>query len=80
MPYAIWQPRHLRPWVDRLWYSEGTLEHQRERLLPSPTIELVVNLGAPMRVVEGLGSEMLRGGITGGLAMMPQVQIGRAHV
>jgi AraC-like DNA-binding protein len=73
MGYAVWQPRHLQPWVDRFWYSEGTLEHQRERLLPAPSIELVVNLGPPMRVIEGRGTEILRGGVTSGLAMTPQV-------
>src|SRR5262245_19635462 len=73
MEWAVWQPRHLWPWVDRFWYSEGTLDKQRERLLPSPMIELVVNLGAAMRVVEGRGTEILRGGITGGLTMAPQV-------
>ena len=56
-----------------VWYSEGAMDRLRERLLPSPTIELVVNLGAPMRVLEGRGTETLRGAVTGGLATSPQL-------
>jgi methylphosphotriester-DNA--protein-cysteine methyltransferase len=59
--------------VPLVWYSEGAMERLRERLLPSPTIELVINLGAPMRVLEGRGSELLRAGVTGGLATAPQM-------
>ena len=56
-----------------LWYSEGAMERRKERLLPSPTIELVVNLGAPMHVLEGRGTETLRGAVTGGLGTTAQL-------
>ena len=49
------------------------MDRLRERLLPSPTIEVVLNLGAPMRVIEGRGTEMLRAGCTGGLTTAPQM-------
>ncbi|MGZ3440296.1 MAG: helix-turn-helix domain-containing protein [Polyangia bacterium] len=70
---AHWRPAHLFPWVPLCWYSAGAMEKLRERLLPSPTIELVINLGAPMRVLEGRGTELLRAGVTGGLATAPQM-------
>src|SRR5690242_11033696 len=49
------------------------MDKLRERLFPAPTIELVVNLGAPMRVLEGRGTETLRGAVTSGLATAPQM-------
>jgi methylphosphotriester-DNA--protein-cysteine methyltransferase len=61
------------PWVPMVWYSEGAMDRLRERLLPAPTIELVVNLGAPMRVLQGRGTEILRGAVTGGLCSAPQM-------
>jgi len=71
--YHHWKPKHLAPWVPLVWYSEGAMERLRERLLPSPTIELVINLGPPIRVLEGHGTELLRAGCTGGLASAPQM-------
>ncbi len=71
--FAHVRPTHLQPWVPLCWYSAGSMERLRERLLPSPTIEIVLNLGAPMRVLEGHGTELLRGGVTGGLATAPQM-------
>jgi AraC-like DNA-binding protein len=71
--YAHWRPTHLAPWVPLVWYSEGAMDRLRERLLPSPTIELVINLGPPIRVLEGRGTEILRGAVTGGLATAPQM-------
>src|SRR6185312_11611778 len=34
----------LAPFVESLWYSESALAHARERILPQPTIGLLVNL------------------------------------
>ena len=73
MGYLHARPAHLQPWVPLVWYSEGSLERLRERLLPAPVVELVLNLGAPIRVLEGRGTEILRGGCTGGLATAPQM-------
>ena len=55
--FAHVRPTHLQPWVPLCWYSEGAIDRLRERLLPAPTIEVVLNLGAPMRVLEGRGTE-----------------------
>lgn len=53
-----WRPPHLAGAVEKVWYSEGTLAHRGERILPNGTVELIVNLGDPYRLVEpnGLGS------------------------
>jgi AraC-like DNA-binding protein len=71
--FAHWQPPGLQPWVPIVWYSAGAMDKLRERLLPAPTIELVINLGAPMHVLEGRGTATLRGAVTGGLATSPQM-------
>jgi len=34
----------LRPWVEKLWVLRDAPEHTRERILPSGTLELVINL------------------------------------
>ena len=67
------RPAHLQPWVQYVWYSAGSMDRLRERLLPAPAIELVLNLGAPMHVLEGLGTQTLVGGVTGGLTTAPQM-------
>src|SRR5690606_10674215 len=62
-----------RPWVEALWYSEGPLSLGLERVLPSATGDLVLNLGADMRLVEGVGDPLIRGGSTSGLLLRPIV-------
>ena len=64
---------HLLPWVQYVWYSAGSMDRLRERILPAPAIELVLNLGAPMRVLEGRGTQTLVGGVTSGLTTAPQM-------
>lgn len=66
-------PAALRPWVEALWYSEGPLSLGLERVLPSATGDLVLNLGADMRLVEGVGDPLIRGGTTSGLLLRPIV-------
>ena len=34
----------LRPFVDKLWYFTGDMPHARERILPTGTMQLLVNL------------------------------------
>ena len=34
----------LRPWVNKLWALRDSPDHTRERILPSGTLELVINL------------------------------------
>lgn len=62
---GLWQPSQLAPWVERFWYSEGTVGAARERLLPNGLLELVVCLADPHRLVVGRGSETLRSCLTG---------------
>lgn len=66
-------PPALSPWVEALWYSEGWLDARYERVLPSATGDLVVNLGPDMRLVRGAGDPCIRGATTNGLMSMPFV-------
>lgn len=65
-----WQrPRHraLWPFVDRIWVFEGVFEHELERILPSGTVQLLVNLDCnELRSIES--GELLRhdGAVLGG--------------
>lgn len=45
MQYAEHRPAAaLRPWIDKLWALRDAPAHERERILPSGTLELVFNL------------------------------------
>jgi AraC-like DNA-binding protein len=49
---AHWQPSAastLRSAVDRIWYFDGTLALERERVFPDGTVEIVVQLDEPHR-------------------------------
>lgn len=58
--------------VEVIWHSEGT-SHGRERIFPNGTVELLVNLGEPFRLVEGRGEERFTTTWLSGLQSGPQV-------
>ena len=66
-------PPDLRPWIELLWSSEGELDSPLERVLPSATCEIVVNLGAPMTLLDPGSSKRLTGSIASGLMTSPLV-------
>ncbi len=66
-------PPELRRWVEVAWYSSGELGLPRERVLPSASTDIVANLGADMRLVEGEGCARIRGTTVSGLQMRPVV-------
>jgi AraC-like DNA-binding protein len=48
-------------WVEKLWYLSDAPQHARERILPSGTHELVINLVEDeFRIYEGVASERCR--------------------
>ena len=69
--FASCAPPDLAPWVELIWYSRGTLPASRERVLPSATCDIVVNLGAPMTLLEGAGVRRFTGATTSGLLTRP---------
>jgi len=71
--YAEWRPAHLAPLVELFWYAQGTATFPRKRLFPNGRIELLVNLGDPIRLVEGVGSPVLKSGWLSGLHARPVV-------
>lgn len=71
--YAEWRPAHLAPLVDLFWYAQGRATFPRKRLFPNGRIELLVNLGDPIRLVEGIGSPVLKSGWLSGLHARPIV-------
>jgi AraC-like DNA-binding protein len=49
--HTEWYPPHLAGVVERIWYFDGALAHQRERTFPNGMLELIVHLGARYRLV-----------------------------
>ncbi|MDX2165789.1 MAG: AraC family transcriptional regulator [Deltaproteobacteria bacterium] len=71
--YHEWRPPLFAGLVDRLWYSEGRTVLPRKRIFPNGMIELLLNLGEPMRLVEGAGAELFARGSLSGLHSGPIV-------
>ena len=59
--------------MDLFWYAQGRATFPRKRLFPNGRIELLVNLGDPIRLVEGVGSPVLKSGWLSGLHARPVV-------
>ena len=53
------RPRALAQIVEAIWEVDGTVVNTRERILPSGSIDLLVNLGPDQRVVDADASEVL---------------------
>jgi AraC-like DNA-binding protein len=53
-----WRPgMPLSQFVEQLWYCDGyQAAHRRERVLPTGTFQLIVDLASPMAVVAGMRS------------------------
>jgi AraC-like DNA-binding protein len=71
--YAEWRPAHLAVFVDVFWHARGSATFPRKRLFPNGRIELLVNLGDPIRLVEGVGSPVLKSGWLSGMHAKPVV-------
>ncbi|MFN8641542.1 MAG: AraC family transcriptional regulator [Candidatus Binatia bacterium] len=69
--YHEWKPPLLAGLVDRLWYSAGHSTLPRKRIFPNGTVELILTLGEPMRLVEGQGVDRLVAGTLSGLHSRP---------
>lgn len=64
----------LGRWIEAVWYSHGALPHLVERVLPSATGDLVLNLGPPMARIDGPdGPQAIVGGTVSGLFGGPMV-------
>lgn len=54
MGYVLYQPRYpLSLFVECLWSQIGVAPYARDKILPTATVELMINLGAPHRVLNG---------------------------
>jgi AraC-like DNA-binding protein len=67
--YSCWRPPQLAGLVDHLWCYSGPTSHRRKRVLPNGRVELLLNFGAPYRILDGRGTEYCRIAWLGG----PQV-------
>jgi AraC-like DNA-binding protein len=56
----------LGDFVERFWFCEGTPPHPREHILPSGTVELVVNLRADEVRIDGPSRQRLSGAAVSG--------------
>ena len=78
--YHEWRPPPWAGLVDRIWYSAGAAALPRKRIFPNGMLELLVNLGEPMRFVEGVGAERFARGSLSGLQSGPIViEMSRTH-
>jgi AraC-like DNA-binding protein len=71
--YAEWRPTHLAHLVDLFWHARGRSTFARKRIFPNGRVELLVNLGEPIRLVEGVGAQVLRCGWLSGMHSRPVV-------
>jgi len=71
--YCEWQPENLRGLLDLVWWAEGCAAFPRKRIFPNGRLELLVNLGPPLRLVEGAGEEEMRRGWLCGVQSGPVV-------
>ena len=58
VPLGVWTCSECRPpglagAVESIWEVEGVVVNPRERIFPNPHVDIVLNLGAPQRIVEG---------------------------
>jgi len=69
--YSTWRPaRPLAGILDHLWHYAGPTLHRRKRVFPNGRIEVLLNFGAPYRMLTGAGTEVCRVAWVGG----PQVE------
>jgi AraC-like DNA-binding protein len=52
-----WRPAHLAGVVEFFWHFDGRVAMPRERVFPSGWLELIVQLDATYRLIEGAGAE-----------------------
>ena len=56
---GVWRPdRRLADVVASMWFGEGTVAYQRDRILPSGQSQLLINLGPPQYRIEPGPPEM----------------------
>jgi AraC-like DNA-binding protein len=75
-----WAPPQLARWIDLVWLSDGVATFPRKRIFPNGRLELIVNLGVPMRLAIGAGVEWFHGGTISGVQTGPLViEMDRSH-
>ncbi len=51
MSYQLYQPRYpLDQFIQCLWHADFTVSYTREKILPTGTVELIINFGSPFRI------------------------------
>ncbi|TQM15339.1 helix-turn-helix transcriptional regulator [Pseudonocardia kunmingensis] len=68
-----WRQSALAGLVESVWLFDGTLGRRRERHYPTGELDLIVQLGAPFRVVEGQPAATCPPSLLAGLAVAPLV-------
>jgi len=58
IPYIPQFP--LSEFVECFWYVKGPLHYKREKILPIGTIDLMINLGSPYKVVDKTNPEKFK--------------------
>jgi AraC-like DNA-binding protein len=71
--YSEWRPAHLAGLVEVVWHSIGTASEPRDRHVPDGTLELLMNLGDPFRLLAPRGAEVFRATWLSGVQSGPVV-------
>jgi len=71
--YSAWRPPHLGGLVDHVWTYNGASSNRRKRVFPNGRVELLLNFGAPYRIVEGGDTELRWRAWISGLQVGPMV-------
>ncbi|MCA9911774.1 MAG: AraC family transcriptional regulator [Anaerolineae bacterium] len=60
MVYQIWIPQHvaLRPYVQCFWHINQTIPYAVEKILPTGTVELIINFGGAFRTRTDTGHDL----------------------
>jgi AraC-like DNA-binding protein len=72
--YCEWRPAHLAETVELIWLSDGVSHEHRDRHFPSPSVELLVNLGGDrFRLLEPAGAPFFDDAWLAGVQLGPVV-------
>lgn len=70
MPLSFYFPRHplLKSYVSAFWYIDEVIPYNRERILPTGTLELIINFGAPFHQYDASSGAFIQRHVSGWLA------------
>lgn len=70
MALSLYFPRHplLKSHISAFWYIDEVIPYNRERILPTGTVELIINFGAPFHQYDASSGAFIQRHVSGWLA------------